>query len=125
MGAFSYYENYFINMTVSLVAWEEVYRLKFEGSLGNRQNEDVNREKHVKNNFFWIFKKSGNSIVWKEVINLRKYIRDGLKWYIGNDKKVCFWTTHWVYMLSLVFFFFVWMKIIYITSIVMPKCMTL
>ena len=64
-----------------MVAWEEVCRLKFEGSLGIRQNEDVNkasitmlrwrilmdsvsiwirimREKYVKNNFFWIFKKS-------------------------------------------------------------------
>ena len=42
--------------------------------------------------------------VWREVINLRKYIGVGLTWYIWNDKKVCFWTNHWVYMFSLVFF---------------------
>ena len=35
-------------------------------------------------------KKKGDSIVWKEVINHRKYIRVGLKWCIRDGRKVCF-----------------------------------
>ena len=86
-----------------LVAWDEVCRPKSEGGLGIRRNEDVNkatitklgwriltdkdslwarimRDKYVKvNNFFNIPKKEGDSVVWKEVINHRKYIGASLK----------------------------------------------
>ena len=38
------------------------------------------REKYVRNdNFFNIFKKKKNFIVWKKVSNYRKYIKIGLK----------------------------------------------
>ena len=46
----------------------------------------------------------GDSIVWKEIINHRKYIEVGLKWCIGDCWKVCFWIDHWVYMSPLISF---------------------
>ena len=55
----------------------------------------VMRDKYVKNNnFFRISKNEGDSIIWKEVINHIKYIGDGLKWCIGDGRKVCFWTDY-------------------------------
>ena len=93
-----------------LVAWDEVCRPKSEGGLGIRMNEDVNKatitklgwrifmnkdsswarimmDKYVKgNNFFNIPKKEGDFVVWKEVINHRKYIRARLKWCIGDGR---------------------------------------
>ena len=87
-----------------MVAWDEVCRRKYEGGLGIRRNEDVNkgsitklgwriltdnhsiwarimRDKYIRNNniFFRITKKVGDSVVWKEIINHRKYIGVGLK----------------------------------------------
>ena len=49
------------------------------------------RDKYIKNNnLFRISIKVGDSIVWKEIINHRKCIGAGLKWCIGDGKKVCF-----------------------------------
>ena len=65
----------------------------------------IMKDKCIKYNYFFrISKKEGDSIVWKEVINHRKYIRVGLKWCIGDGRKVCFQKDCWVYMLSLVSF---------------------
>ena len=77
MGAFSYYENYFNNMKVSLVAWEEVCRLKFEGSLGIRQNEDVNREKHVKTTFFGFLKRVEIPLFGRKLLILENILEMG------------------------------------------------
>ena len=111
-----------------LVAWDGVCRPKSKGGLEIRNNEDVNkttitklgwriltntnsiwarimREKYIKNNnFFRIPKKKGDSIVWREVINHRKYIGVGLIWCIGDERKVYFWINYWVYMSSLISF---------------------
>ena len=58
------------------------------------------RDNYVRdNNFFKVSKNDGDSIVWKEIINHRKYIGDHLKWCIGDGRKVCFWTGYWVYMM--------------------------
>ena len=57
------------------------------------------RDKYVKNNnFFRIPKEDGDSNMWKEIINHRKYVGAGLKWCIGDGRKVSFWTDNWVYM---------------------------
>lgn len=37
-------------------------------------------------------------------MNHRKYIRARLKWYIGDGRKICFWTNYWVYMVPLISF---------------------
>ena len=110
-----------------LVAWDDVCRPKSEGSLGIRKNNDVNKasitklgwrilidkdsiwvrimdDKYVRDNFFRALKKDGDSIMWKEIINHRKYIRASLKWCIGDGRKVCFWTDYWVYMMFLMSF---------------------
>ena len=116
------------SLSFPLVAWDEVCGPKLEGGLGIRKNEGGNkititklgwriltdnnniqartmREKYIKNNnFFRIPKKKGDSIVWKEVINHRKYIGAGLKWCIGDGRKVYFWTDYQVYMLPLISF---------------------
>ena len=97
-----------------MIAWDDVRRPKSKEGLGIRSYEDVNkatitklgwriltdndsiwarikREKYIKNNnFFRIPKKKGDSIVWREVINHRKYIGVGLKWCIGDGRKVYF-----------------------------------
>ena len=112
-----------------LVAWDDVYRPKSEGGLGIRKNEDVNRasiailswkiltdndsfwarimrDKYVKNiNFFRFPKKKRDFNVWKEIIYHGDYVEAGLKWCIGDGRKVLFWTDNWVYMMPLVFFF--------------------
>ena len=63
------------------------------------------RDKYVKNNnIFKIPKKVRDSNVWKEIINHRNYAKAGLKWYLGDGRKVSFWTNNWVYMLPLVSF---------------------
>ena len=36
--------------------------------------------------------------MWKEIVNHRKYVGAGLKWCIGDGRKVSFWTDNWVYM---------------------------
>ena len=111
-----------------LIAWDDVCRPKSKEGLGIRSYEDVNkatitklgwriltdndsiwarikREKYIKNNnFFRIPKKKGDSIVWREVINHRKYIGVGLKWCIGDGRKVYFQTDFWVYMSPLISF---------------------
>ena len=116
------------NKVFPLVAWDDVCRPKSEGGLGIRKNNDANKaaitklgwkilidkdsiwamimqDKYVTdNNFFRIQKKNGDLIVWKEIINHRKYIRANLKWCIGDDRNVCFWINYWVYMVPLVFF---------------------
>ena len=49
------------------------------------------QDKYVKdNNYFRNPKRIGDSILWKEIINHRRYIEVGLKWYIGDGRKVCF-----------------------------------
>ena len=104
------------NKVFSLVAWDDVCRPKPKGGLGIRKSNDVNnapivklgwriltnkdsiwarimRDKYVKdNNFFRIEKKNGDFIVWKEIINHRKYIGANLKWCIGDDTKE--WNIH-------------------------------
>ena len=110
-----------------LVAWNEVCRPKFEGRLEIKRNVDVNnatisklgwrilkdkdcvwirimRDKYVKENNFFSIQKKGDSVVWKEVINHRKYIGVGLKWCIGDGRKVCFWIDNWDYMTPLISF---------------------
>ena len=57
-----------------------------------------------KNNFFNILKKEGDSVVWKEVINHRKYIGASLKWCIGDGRKVCLWMVNWVFMTPIISF---------------------
>ena len=42
--------------------------------------------------------------MWREIINHRKYIGAGVKWCIGDGRKVCFLTDYWVNMVSLVSF---------------------
>ena len=49
-------------------------------------------------------KKKGDSFVWKEVINHRKFIGVGLKWCLRNGRKVCFWIDNWVFMTPLISF---------------------
>ena len=107
---------------IPLVALDEVCRPKYDEGLGMRRNEDVNkgsitklgwriftdnhsisarimRDKYIRNNnFFRITKKKGDSIVWKEIINHKKYIGASPKWCIGDGKQVCLWTDQWVYM---------------------------
>ena len=62
-------------------------------------------DKYVKsNNLFRISKNVGDSIIWKEIINHRKYIGARLKWCIGDGSKVCFWTDHWICMSPLISF---------------------
>ena len=63
------------------------------------------RDEYVKgNNFFSIQKKKRGSVVWKEVINHRKYIGARLKWCIGYGSKVYFWIDNWVFMTPLISF---------------------
>ena len=65
----------------------------------------IMREKYIKNNkLFKISKKKGDSIVWNEVINYRKYIGVGLKWCIEYGRKVYFLTDYWVHMWPLISF---------------------
>ena len=52
-------------------------------------------------NFFRITKKK-DSIVWKEILNHRKYIGALLKWCIRNGRKV--WRDYWVYITPLISF---------------------
>ena len=61
------------------------------------------RDKYVKNNnFFNIPKKTGDSNVWKEIINHRKYVGAKLKWCIRDGRKILFWTHDWVYKVPLI-----------------------
>ena len=63
------------------------------------------RDKYVKDNkIFRIEKKNADFIVWKEIINYRKYIGANLKWCIGDGRKFFFWTDYWVYMMPFVSF---------------------
>ena len=63
------------------------------------------RDEYVKNNnFFRIPKRAGDSNVWKEIMNHRKYDGAGLKWCIGDGRKVSFWKDNQVYMVPLVSF---------------------
>ena len=95
--------------TFPLVAWNDINRPKSQGSLGIIKNEEfllswriftnydsfwvrIVQDKYIKNNFFRISKKNGNSNVWKEIINHRKYVEADIKWCIGDGRKVCFWT---------------------------------
>ena len=81
------------------------------------------RDKYVKdNNFLKIQKKNRDLIVWKEIINHRKYIGANLKWCIGDGRKVCFGQIIGFIWCLL---FLSWTRIIYITLVWMPKCMIL
>ena len=42
--------------------------------------------------------------MWKEIINHINYARAGLKWCIGDGRKVSFWIDNWVYRVPLVSF---------------------
>lgn len=35
-------------------------------------------------------------MMWKKIINHKLYIKVGLKWSIGEGRKVRFWTNYWV-----------------------------
>ena len=52
------------------------------------------RDKYVKDHNFFRIAKKGDSITWKEILNHRKCIGVGLKWCIGNTRKVHFWTNY-------------------------------
>lgn len=55
----------------------------------------------VSNNFFSILKKQSNSLAWKGVLDAREVIMKGLRWIVGIDKDINFWTYNWALDLQL------------------------
>ena len=109
-----------------LIAWDKICRPKKLGRLGLRKTVAVNtaflaklvwkvlnqpenlwvqqmRAKYgAPDHFFEVRSKPADSWVWKCLLRLRPFIKGGIRWKVGNDHTINFWTDTWCSEVSLV-----------------------
>jgi len=102
-----------------LVAWDKICRPKILGGLGLRKTAAMNtaflaklawkiltqpdnlwvqqmRAKYgTPECFFEARFKPTDSWVWKSLLRLRPFIKQGIRWKVGNGRSINFWTDNW------------------------------
>jgi len=107
------------NKGMPLVAWDKICRPKTLGGLGLRKSAAVNtaclaklgwrfltqpenpwvqqmRAKYGSpEQFFELRVKPTDSWVWKSILRIRSFIKQGIRWTVGNGCSIKFWTDTW------------------------------
>ena len=107
---------------MSLVNWEEVCKPKCKGLLGARRMKDLNKSpltkigwrleegkigwgnimkaKYFSNTSFrWNLYNNdlpGGSKIWQNIVRNRGFLREGLRWIVGNGFNIRFWEDRWM-----------------------------
>lgn len=99
------------------LAWDKIFRAKYERGLGIRKTEDINetfltkqgrkiltqphniwvkivRTKYLSNDAASFFKSNKCSSAWKSILDQLDLRKRGLAWILGNGKSIGFWHVH-------------------------------
>jgi len=133
-----FWKNSHLDKGMPLVAWDKVCRPKQLGGLGLRKTSAVNTAflaklgwkiltqpenfwvQHMRakygppEHFFALRSKRTDSWVWKCLLRIRPFLKQGMRWKIGNGSTINFWTDSWCSEDSLV-------SILYLDPLSVPE----
>lgn len=114
-----FWKNQTIEKGMNMVSWDKMCRPKKLGGLGFGKTEAINKaflaklawrvtseeenlwievgkSKYLTNDKIMDRKtKDTDSWAWKKISKTRKFLREGMRWKLGNGKKIKFWTDLW------------------------------